>query len=268
MSLIRYDNCICDRIDKTLLNKDKFTFSVLIKILQKECTLTITDGKRLIICFSNHPFPVWVWLPDDATKEEMEIAYQEIKNSFGFDSDFKFNTKYFIADYFINRAKSDGFSLSTVKSLKSYMCDSLMPERVVDGHLKIAEECDIDLLVEFSTIFHKEINSDIESEEVYRRRVKEKVEEQSFFLWIDAQGNKVACCSYSDYENYSSVGSVYTPPQYRRKGYAYAIVREVTKKILARKRIPVLYTDADYAASNSCYTKIGYELKGELCTIK
>jgi len=31
--------------------------------------------------------------------------------------------------------------------------------------------------------------------------------------------------------------------------------------------IPMLYTDADYAASNACYEKIGYVLRGKLCTI-
>ena len=30
----------------------------------------------------------------------------------------------------------------------------------------------------------------------------------------------------------------------------------------------MIYTDADYKASNACYEKIGYELKGKLCTIK
>ena len=29
----------------------------------------------------------------------------------------------------------------------------------------------------------------------------------------------------------------------------------------------MLYTDADYAASNACYEKIGYVLRGKLCTI-
>ena len=30
----------------------------------------------------------------------------------------------------------------------------------------------------------------------------------------------------------------------------------------------MLYTNADYKASNACYEKIGYEFKGKLCTIK
>ena len=29
----------------------------------------------------------------------------------------------------------------------------------------------------------------------------------------------------------------------------------------------MLYTDADYKASNACYEKIGFILRGKLCTI-
>ena len=28
-----------------------------------------------------------------------------------------------------------------------------------------------------------------------------------------------------------------------------------------------MYTDADYQASNACYEKIGYILRGKLCTV-
>ena len=40
-------------------------------------------------------------------------------------------------------------------------------------------------------------------------------------------------------------------------------------KAAARKAgyLPVVYTDADYAASNECYKKIGYRLNGRLCTL-
>ncbi len=31
--------------------------------------------------------------------------------------------------------------------------------------------------------------------------------------------------------------------------------------------LPMLYTDADYVASNACYVKLGYILRGKLCTI-
>ena len=45
------------------------------------------------------------------------------------------------------------------------------------------------------------------------------------------------------------------------------MVYEVTKLVKEAGYIPMLYTDADYPASNACYEKIGYILRGKLCTI-
>ena len=42
---------------------------------------------------------------------------------------------------------------------------------------------------------------------------------------------------------------------------------QVTRIARDKGFVPMLYTDADYAASNTCYEKIGYILKGKLCTI-
>ncbi len=53
----------------------------------------------------------------------------------------------------------------------------------------------------------------------------------------------------------------------RRKHYAEHLVYQVTVIAKNAGYIPMLYTDADYAASNACYEKIGYVLRGKLCTI-
>lgn len=42
---------------------------------------------------------------------------------------------------------------------------------------------------------------------------------------------------------------------------------QVSKMAKDAGYMPMLYTDADYAASNACYEKIGYVLRGKLCTI-
>ena len=63
-----------DERDYKLLEKDKYTFSVLGRILSGECELLLTDHEKLILCFSSHPYPVWIWTPDGAAEEEMEKA--------------------------------------------------------------------------------------------------------------------------------------------------------------------------------------------------
>jgi predicted GNAT family acetyltransferase len=55
------------------------------------------------------------------------------------------------------------------------------------------------------------------------------------------------------------VGPVYTPPQLRGRGYATALVREVTAARLATGvRTMVLYTDVANPTSNAIYARIGY----------
>ena len=60
---------------------------------------------------------------------------------------------------------------------------------------------------------------------------------------------------------------MYTRPEYRRKHYAQNLVYQVTMLAKNAGFTPMLYTDADYAASNACYEKIGYVLRGRLCTL-
>ena len=66
---------------------------------------------------------------------------------------------------------------------------------------------------------------------------------------------------------YSSTPRLQALPDSRRRHYAQNLVYQVTKTLRDKGYMPMLYTDADYPASNVCYGKIGYRLRGKLCTI-
>ena len=93
------------------------------------------------------------------------------------------------------------------------------------------------------------------------------IEDGRLFLWLDGD-DKVAMCSYGISGEKGSINNVFTRPDMRRKGYAANIVYQVTKIVEAQDKLPVLYTDADYAASNACYEGIGYIKQGSLCTVE
>lgn len=60
-----------------------------------------------------------------------------------------------------------------------------------------------------------------------------------------------------------SVGCVYTPDQYRNKGYATKCVELLTEKLLMTHEYCTLYTDLSNPTSNSIYQKIGYRPVGD-----
>ena len=57
--------------DYILLEANKYTFFVLKRIMGGKCELLLTDHERLILCYTGHPFPVWIWTADDAPEEEI-----------------------------------------------------------------------------------------------------------------------------------------------------------------------------------------------------
>jgi predicted GNAT family acetyltransferase len=61
-----------------------------------------------------------------------------------------------------------------------------------------------------------------------------------------------------------SIGMVFTPPAFRRRGYATACVGELSRKLLQEGRdFCTLYADLSNPISNSIYQKIGYRPIGD-----
>ncbi len=79
-------------------------------------------------------------------------------------------------------------------------------------------------------------------------------------LWED-EGRPVSFAGYGgETPNGIRVGPVYTPPQLRRRGYATALVAELTARLLSGgRRFCFLYTDLANPTSNSIYRRIGYQ---------
>ena len=261
------DNFVDER-DFALLDQDKYTFSVLSRIIKGECELRLTDHEKMIICFTGQPYPVWIWMPDDAPGDEMERAYRIARENSLMDGDHRFNIKYELAEYFIKRAESDGLKLNISTNLFAYDCPALItPTTVVDGQLHKCTEDDVDVLVDFFDMFHNAVGIDKESREQYRLYAEDNIKNEMVYFWETSDGEFAASCNWHPVQEMASIGLVYTREEFRRKHYAEHLVYQVTKIARDSGFLPMLYTDADYVASNACYEKLGYILRGKLCTI-
>jgi hypothetical protein len=265
MLIQKYKNQICP-VDTSFLKVDEFTFSVLIRILKGVCSLTITDGARIVICYSTSPFPVWIWTPDDASEEEMEQAYLLAREHFDLRLS-RFNLKYRLSDYFIARAGEDGISLGIDTNMLAYSCPTpILPKKSVPGFLEVAGDEDVLFTAQFLKAFHEALNADRESDKGYLEMAKNYISQKQFFYWNDGN-ERVACCNYIRSGNKCNIGNVYTLPTHRCKGYAANIIYAVSKRIAESGCLPTLYTDADYIASNTCYAQVGFITLGKLCTL-
>ncbi|HUF72129.1 MAG TPA: GNAT family N-acetyltransferase [Gammaproteobacteria bacterium] len=122
------------------------------------------------------------------------------------------------------------------------------------GALRRMDKSDEALILEWMRGFARDAGITIPAENF----VLPLLEERKFFLWEDA-GPRSIVAAGRDTPRGACISAVYTPPAYRRKGYATASVSALSQMLLSSgKTFCCLYTDLDNPTSNSIYRRIGY----------
>ena len=264
-------DCFVNEADFALIDRDRFTFNVLTRILRGECELVLSDHEKVIICHSDSKmnYPVWVWTPDDCYAEEMERAWKIVNEARPVTEGYKYNLKHELADYFMARAEELGHEMEVDTNLFAYDCPKLIaPENEVDGYLHCVTDDEVDEVIAHKLLFYECIGDSVGDRETFETNARDQVARRTYFFWKNAEGKAVASCSFKVTGELACLSGVLTLPEYRRRHYAQNMVYALTKLLMEQGFTPMLYTDADYAASNACYQKVGYVRRGGLCTIR
>jgi len=133
----------------------------------------------------------------------------------------------------------------------------------VPGTMRAVEADDRSLLLEWLAAFNQEALGEAHPERV-ERSINNLFQSQrttrGMFLWMAEGERPVAMAGYGGVTpNGARVGPVYTPPAERRKGYASALVAELSQHLLDDgRKYCFLFTDLLNPTSNHIYQQIGY----------
>lgn len=134
------------------------------------------------------------------------------------------------------------------------------------GEIRPATAEDMPLVRRWARGFHEDcFGGDPEG-----RSIKEgeaSVERGALFFWVDGEPVSMAARSRPTPHG-ESVGLVYTPPERRRRGYATALVAQLSQRILDDGRqFCTLHTDLSNPSSNHIYGSIGYVKVAEVVEV-
>jgi uncharacterized protein len=130
------------------------------------------------------------------------------------------------------------------------------------GHLRQATATDVDLVAQWLVEFTEEALPEIEplTLDNARKTIQIRIEQGRFYLWEDGERVSLAGVTRPT-PNGISIAPVYTPPQFRSRGYASSCVAQLSQLLLDQGRSFVtLFTDLTNPTSNHIYQKIGYRL--------
>jgi len=128
------------------------------------------------------------------------------------------------------------------------------------GHLRQATMDELDLLAQWFMDFTNEALPEMyrNSLSQSRERIQGRIEQGFVYVWEDGE-----CVSFAGLSRPTprsiAIGPVYTPPQFRGKGYASSCVAQLSQLQLDQGRsFCTLFTDLTNPTSNKIYQNIGY----------
>jgi uncharacterized protein len=125
------------------------------------------------------------------------------------------------------------------------------------GVLRVASPADVDLVAEWMVAFDREAHLDtmpVGARDAAERRVAAG----EINLWVDGEPRAMAGRARPTAHGIA-VNAVYTPPEWRGRGYATSCVAQVSARLLDEGRsFCVLFTDLANPTSNAIYARIGY----------
>jgi predicted GNAT family acetyltransferase len=133
------------------------------------------------------------------------------------------------------------------------------PQHPIAGFLRSADLKDSDTITDWRYAFSVEALHEANPDRFeLKKQVEQRISVGDVFVWDDGRAVSMAVHNRPTPHG-CSIGGVYTPPELRGRGYAYACVAALSQHLLdTGKQFCTLFTDLANPTSNAIYQKIGY----------
>lgn len=166
--------------------------------------------------------------------------------------------------------ESVALQLDRREILYSLALDKLVvPEALQTGQVKgrPAELRDVDILACWRVGYEIEALGEEETEALWdnERAMAERAVEEGNTWILEADGQPVATSAFnSRIWEAVQIGGVWTPPEFRRRGYARCVVAQSLLDARAEgAQLAILFTDEDNVAAQKAYTSLGFRHVGD-----
>jgi hypothetical protein len=212
------------------------------------------DGGRVVGCaFRTPPFGVGLTrMPLDAVSllvNDVHRVYESIPRTVG--------PPELAKAFSVQWADRTGCQWRSMMRQRIYALTRVhFPTKPPPGVLRLAVPGDIALVESWAESFVRDTHVGALGNE---QLAPQLIAEQALYIWDDGQPRSMAAAR-GPTPNGIRIGFVYTPDEFRGRGYASACVAGVSQVQLdAGRTFCFLYTDLANPTSNSIYSKMGYE---------
>ncbi|MCR5022875.1 MAG: GNAT family N-acetyltransferase [Lachnospiraceae bacterium] len=253
------------RIHKMMSENEEILFNIFFRVLESDDSFWASDEKSYIIGQTNESMPLWIWISGQADEEAYRKMESVLEERLDLNPKLRVTGDEKRVEKLLDRvAAKKNVHYNSLVPMVIYRCDKVTNPKKATGHSIYSDETHKPILERFITgmvhdLEHRPMN-DGEAEGF----AEAVAGSENLFLWED-EGEPVSMAMIAHRTpQYARINTVYTDNTKRGKGYAGALMGEVTQRVLDEGRIPMLYTEQDNVCSNATYRRVGYQCVGEL----
>ena len=247
--------------------KDAIPFNVMTFIIENDIKyperVIFADGDKCIVVNSDPHHPVIIWTADDFDPKNYPALLDFLRGEFSGNVPLEFISKVGFRDFL----KEQDLTFSTPHShaLLAYSCSKKDLELSKDtlkntGKATQITEEEVPQVATYIAKFGIETGTDITAtQESKLEAAKDFITGPLHKVWRDENGKIVAIAKINETKDYGRIGLVYSPKEVRGNRYAGMLVRHLTAEVLKKGKKAMLFTNAEYPSSNTCYKRIGYQ---------
>ncbi|NLO35973.1 MAG: GNAT family N-acetyltransferase [Clostridiaceae bacterium] len=143
-------------------------------------------------------------------------------------------------------------------SMQIMRLDTVNTLAKASGHARLLREDDLFFVPYWERAFGEECQTGFFDIPAHTERIRQRIAKNCHLIWEDRIPVSQAVHGRST-EHGAVINGVYTPPPYRNRGYASAVVAELARMLLDRgHRFCCLFADAQNPISCGIYHKIGF----------
>jgi predicted GNAT family acetyltransferase len=164
-----------------------------------------------------------------------------------------------LAEAFVERwTRATGEAAHVAMRERLFALTEVQPVREAPGALRRADEADEETVARWMAAFDAEALGEADEERALAA-ARRRISAGEVWLWeVDGEPRAMAA-SDRPTRHGVAVNAVYTPPEWRGRGYATVCVARLSRHLLDRgRRFCVLFTDLANPTSNAIYVRIGY----------
>lgn len=255
---------------KTALNSEEFRknevqFNLMFSLAESQNDLVIISQDKNIIAVYNTGRPMLLFINQEKgakfVENKIQILAWKLRDEklYGISAD-PVVAKAFVKEYAAQL--SIGSELSLV--MESYQAQVVIAPKGVSGSMIAADQTHLQTAGAFLAGFIKDMSGYKTAPESQLAVAKRLIESGDHYFWQD--NDKIVSMVYIVHRSkrHARLHYIYCDPAQRKKGYASALIAEVSRKLLREGLSPLAYADLKEPGLSRLFERIGFEAGGRI----